>query len=173
MKTIYFIRHAKSSWNQPVADHDRQINKRGALSAHFIGDLLKERKITPDLMITSTAARAYQTSTIVSTAINYPEENIQQNNQLYLASPETLMHEIWKLENKLDTVIFCGHNPGFSDAIPFFSNDFFEMPTCAVAQLKFDFNDWGAVFEGTADLVWKDCPKNHQPFIDLLAKAGQ
>jgi len=52
MKIIYLARHAKSYWgNQSLSDFDRPLNKRGKLDAPFMGKILNEKKIKPELMI--------------------------------------------------------------------------------------------------------------------------
>jgi len=54
MKIIYLVRHAKSYWgNQSLSDFDRPLNKRGKLDAPFMGKILNEKKIKPELMISS------------------------------------------------------------------------------------------------------------------------
>ena len=43
MKTLYLIRHAKSSWNHPnLSDVDRPLNKRGKNDAPFMGKILNK-----------------------------------------------------------------------------------------------------------------------------------
>jgi len=63
MKTIILVRHAKSSWKDPsLDDFDRPLNKRGKRNAPFMGNKLKERKIMPDLILSSPAKRAKKNS---------------------------------------------------------------------------------------------------------------
>ena len=43
-KTLYLVRHAKSSWkDMGLADFDRPLNKRGKNDAPFMGEKLKEQ----------------------------------------------------------------------------------------------------------------------------------
>ena len=59
MKTLLILRHAKSGWDVPnIADHDRPLTERGKKDAKRIGQLLLERGLVPDQMISSTAKRA-------------------------------------------------------------------------------------------------------------------
>ena len=47
MKTIYLVRHAKSSWKYPnLDDFERPLNKRGRKSAPFMGTILKKLKVS-------------------------------------------------------------------------------------------------------------------------------
>ena len=43
MKTLYLVRHAKSSWKHPeLSDFERPLNKRGKNDAPFMGKLLSD-----------------------------------------------------------------------------------------------------------------------------------
>jgi phosphohistidine phosphatase len=62
MKKLIIVRHAKSSWDNPdLDDFDRPLNKRGLKDAPRMGKRLKEKHITPDIMLSSPAERALAT----------------------------------------------------------------------------------------------------------------
>src|SRR5215510_11184128 len=91
MKTLLLLRHAKSSWKYPdLADHDRPLNKRGKLTAPRIGQLLKDENLVPDLILSSTAARAQTTPRKVATASGYAGE-IRVTREIYDAGPEAYL----------------------------------------------------------------------------------
>ena len=78
MKTLYIIRHAKSSWTNPLMDDfDRPLNKRGELNAPHMGKRLKEKRIVPDLMLSSPAKRALSTCEKIADVLNYSREKIK------------------------------------------------------------------------------------------------
>ena len=61
MKSILILRHAKSSWKHPdVNDHDRPLNKRGKRDAPYMGELLQDKHLVPDFIISSTAKELIQ-----------------------------------------------------------------------------------------------------------------
>ena len=63
MKTIYLVRHSKSSWENPTwSDQQRPLDKRGKRDAPLMASimLLKEKK--PELLISSHAKRAWRTA---------------------------------------------------------------------------------------------------------------
>jgi phosphohistidine phosphatase len=63
MKSVLIVRHAKSSWKHPdINDHDRPLNKWGKRDAPYMGDLLQNEDLVPDLIISSTAKRTYSTA---------------------------------------------------------------------------------------------------------------
>ena len=72
MKTLLVLRHAKSSWKDAnLEDHDRPLNKRGKKTAPKMGKLIKDEKLVPDLMISSTALRAKKTAEAVAKTSKY------------------------------------------------------------------------------------------------------
>jgi phosphohistidine phosphatase len=49
MKTIFLLRHAKSSWKHPeLSDPDRPLNKRGKRQAPEMGTRIHTENLTPD-----------------------------------------------------------------------------------------------------------------------------
>ena len=71
MKTLYVVRHAKSSWKYPnLDDFERPLNKRGRMNAPFMGKKIQERNIMPGLILSSPAKRARKTAMEIATLIN-------------------------------------------------------------------------------------------------------
>ena len=75
MKTLYIVRHAKSSWKNPgLADIDRPLNKRGKGDAPLMGKVLRKAGVEPDLILSSPANRAITTAEVIAKTwhtINY------------------------------------------------------------------------------------------------------
>ena len=61
MKRLLLMRHAKSSWKQPVADATRHLNERGARDARAVALELELMDFEPDLVLASNAARCRET----------------------------------------------------------------------------------------------------------------
>ena len=79
----------QSSWKHPeLADHDRPLNKRGKRTAPLIGALLQDEDLIADLILCSSAVRAYTTALLVAKACAYAGE-IKRTRKLYLAEPQT------------------------------------------------------------------------------------
>ena len=46
MKTLYLVRHAKSSWeNRNISDFERSLNDRGKRDAPFMAEILKKKNV--------------------------------------------------------------------------------------------------------------------------------
>src|SRR5436309_2529349 len=74
MKSLYLLRHAKSSWKDPgLDDHDRPLNKRGRQAAKIMATYLRRSEITPDVVICSTATRAKETLDPIVKRVRAPQ----------------------------------------------------------------------------------------------------
>jgi phosphohistidine phosphatase len=112
MKTIYLVRHAKSSWKYPdLDDFERPLNKRGRKSVPFMGTIFKKLKVAPDLIISSPTNRAAMTARIFSDKISYPLEKIRYSESIYEFRANALIHFIEHLDDVVNKAMFIGHNP--------------------------------------------------------------
>lgn len=160
-KTIYLIRHAKSSWKFPeLSDFERPLNKRGKSDAPFMGKLLAEKNILPDLIISSPAKRAISTAEIIADAIGYNREFIIEEEELYLASSNSILRILALLNDKKSVMIF-GHNPGLTVLNNLLSDKHIEnIPTCGIVALRFNA-EWNQIKPKTAEQIFFDFPKNY------------
>lgn len=160
MKTIYLVRHAKSSWSNPrLSDFNRPLNKRGKRDAPYMGEQLNEIEIKPDLIISSPAKRAKKTAINIADKINYPKKRIVFNDEIYEASEKTLLDLIKKLDNKLDSVMIFAHNPGLTQLNNFISKKYIDnIPTCGVVALECD-REWSEVGKNSCKYLFFEYPK--------------
>jgi phosphohistidine phosphatase len=154
MKTLFLIRHAKSSWAEPeMKDFDRPLNDRGNENAPFMGKLLKKEKIFPDLIISSPAKRAITTARKIADEIDYPKNKIVEEPKIYEANVKTLLQIINSLDDENETVFLFGHNPGFTDLLGYLTEaNISNIPTCGIAQIEFDSESWKEVSRETGTM---------------------
>ncbi len=144
MKTVYFIRHAKSSWdNATLRDVDRPLNNRGQVDAPFMAKFLKKSNIRPDKLISSPARRAFTTATYFADVFGIAESDILIVDQLYEAAPDTVLEIVRNLDANWSTVFVYGHNPTFTDVVNLFSEKFIlNVPTCGIARVDDPTGEW-------------------------------
>jgi phosphohistidine phosphatase len=160
MKTLYLVRHAKSSRDDfTVPDRQRPLETRGERDAAKMGRRLLQRHGKPDLIVSSPALRALATAKLLAEGLDYKLKRLVVDDRLYAAAMETLIAVIEEIDDKLESVMLVGHNPGFTDLAHCFSSDISHMPTCAVAVLAFDVKTWSAVGRGNPARVDFDAPK--------------
>ena len=162
MKTIYLVRHAKSSWDNPrLPDFSRPLNKRGKRDAPFMGEQLNEMEINPDLIISSPAKRAKKTAINIAEKIRYPKKKILFKEEIYEASEKTLLDVIKKLDDKLDSVMIFAHNPGLTQLNNFISKKYIDnIPTSGVVALEYD-NEWSKVGKNSCKFLFFEYPKKY------------
>lgn len=164
MKTLFLVRHAKSSWKHPeLKDFDRPLNKRGKHDAPFMGKLLLDLGVQPDLMVTSTANRALTTAKVVAKALNYPKGRLLKDPGIYHASEDELLKIVQQIPAKVNSLMLFGHNPGFTWFCNLLSDaELDNIPTTGAVQLSFPVDSWADIGPGIGTLDWFEYPKKHQ-----------
>ena len=61
MKSIIFIRHAKSSWEFNLPDKKRPLNKRGLFDVDFMSSLELVKSFQPEAVFCSNAVHTRET----------------------------------------------------------------------------------------------------------------
>jgi phosphohistidine phosphatase len=136
MKTLFLIRHAKSSWDDTaLPDKDRPLSDRGRRDAPKMGKRLAKRDVKPDLILSSPARRALKTAKIIAKKLDYKRKNIVVEDRLYSGAVHDLLNVVQKLGDKLERVMLFGHNPELTELAHRLSSEITHMPTCAVAEL--------------------------------------
>ena len=142
MKTIYILRHAKSSWDNPnLADFERSLNERGLKTAPLIGAIIYKNNFQPDLILSSPARRAEQTAVLVKEAGKIAA-GIQFDERIYEASPQQLVQIISELKTDTESAMLVGHNPGLEGLIRFLTGEDQAMPTAALAVIDLKVQNW-------------------------------
>ena len=161
MKTLFLIRHAKSSWADPgMDDFDRPLNERGLADAPEMAKRLRKSKYPIDLIISSPAKRAYKTAKIFAETFGIHKKDIQLADQLYLAPAETIRQVLADISKDVDHVALFAHNPGITDFANRLTNAHIDdMPTCAVFAAAADVEDWSAIAGHNWNFLFFDAPK--------------
>ena len=117
MKNLYLIRHAKSNWDdESKSDFKRGLNKRGQRAIFTMSDALKEKKVIPDLILSSSAKRAKLTAKGLAQEIGY-NGKIKYIDTLYMAEPIDVITIIQEIKDKYDNVFIVGHNPETTELV--------------------------------------------------------
>ncbi|WP_029048407.1 histidine phosphatase family protein [Cupriavidus sp. amp6] len=160
MKTLFLVRHAKSSRDDPsLPDRERPLDDLGQRDAPEMGKRLAERKVKPDLLVSSPAVRALATAHLIADELGYARKDIAIDDRLYASSADELLAVVRALDKKLGSVMLFGHNPEFTDFAQRLSGEITDMPTCAVARFRFDTKAWADVGDITPAKVSLDSPK--------------
>ncbi len=149
MKTLFIVRHAKSSWDNPgLEDHQRPLLEKGKKRTRYIIDYLLEEQAHVDLIISSHAARAHETARIIANAIHYPEDKIMISKNLYFGYPDSFFDIFYDLSDDVDSLMLVGHNPGFTTFANYFLDEKIDnLPTSGVVCITFDMEHWEKIHD--------------------------
>lgn len=162
MKTLYIVRHAKSSWGDfTLPDFERPLNDRGKNDAPMMAKRLLKRNVQIDAFISSPAKRALKTCKLFCKEFEFPEEKIVKVDVLYHAPRETFYEVIEKIDDRYKRAAIFSHNPGITDFVNSLSQELRidNMPTCAVLALSADVNQWEDFRKGSKTILFFDYPK--------------
>jgi phosphohistidine phosphatase len=147
MKTLIIVRHAKSSWDNPMlSDHDRPLLEMGKKRTRLVVNKLQEMNIQPDLIISSSAIRAFETAQYVAKGLNYPKDAIKASESFYMASTREILNEFFDMPDRFNTLMVVGHNPTLTHlANLFLSTPLDNLPTSGVVLLHFKTDHWDQI----------------------------
>jgi len=175
MKTLTLLRHAKSSWDDPVArDFDRPLNGKGQRAALAVGRYLRSEGMTFDHVVASPAIRIVETVEQIESGYGCDLAPIW-DRRVYLASAGSLLDIVHELPAQARTALLLGHNPGLEDLIltliPDRAGDALrdsveeKFPTAAIAEMTFDVADWTAIRADSGRLVRFIRPRDLDPAL--------
>ena len=162
MKTLYIVRHAKSSWEYPSAqDIDRPLKERGINDAYLISEVLQKKVKCPNVFLSSCANRALHTAMIFSYTFNYPLANLKISKSLYSFSDGYLIKTVKALDDGFKSAIVFSHDHGINTFVNKFGNEpISHVPTCGVIGIKFDTKHWKNIKKGKTFL--QEFPKHYK-----------
>lgn len=142
-----------------LSDIDRPLNKRGKRDAPFMGKILAEKGIKPDLIISSPAKRAKRTALAIAEEIGYPESKIEYDENIYESSSRELLEIVQSIDEKHNTVMIFGHNPGFTMLHNYLCTHYIDnIPTSGIVGLEFN-SGWNEISKNSATFLFFEYPK--------------
>jgi phosphohistidine phosphatase len=170
MKTLTLLRHAKSSWDDPVTrDFDRPLNARGRRAARAVGREMRARGLVFDRVLASPAIRVVETLKDVGDGYGHsfaPE----YDRRVYLATAEALLELVHQTEDDTADLLIVGHNPGLERLALLLSRDGalrseieVKYPTATLTQITFPVDRWSEVGEGSGTIARFTRPRDLDP----------
>lgn len=151
---LFIIRHAQAmekSFGQ--SDAQRELNSTGYAQAASVGAILKDKKISPDIVITSTADRALATSNSIVDKLDKPAEILIQKSSLYEASVRNILEVVNILQSNWEVVIIVGHNPSLHYFVEYITGEPLDnLSPAGIVELVFDLDGWEFISEKTGHI---------------------
>lgn len=152
-RRLILIRHAKSGWDDPLADdHARTLTDRGHRAAQAISAWLAQQDYVPDLVLSSDATRTSQTAHHIIDAF-HPRPALEFVPALYHPAPDTICDVAAK--TAAPTIAIVSHNPGIAMCAAALiaarpaHRGFDDYPTCATTVIDFPTDQFAQRGKGT------------------------
>jgi len=174
MKTLFLVRHAKSSWDyENISDVDRPLKIKGIRDSYEIARKLKLRNLFPDIIITSPANRAVHTALIFTRVLEIGFDHLKINSEIYDGDVDDLIDIIKSYEDNYNSIMIIGHNPVISEFASYLikkseknnilpsgilPEDIEDMPTSSMITINSEVESWKNFFEGNLKISSFDKP---------------
>jgi phosphohistidine phosphatase len=170
MKILTLLRHAKSTWDDPVArDFDRPLNRRGRLAARAVGSEMRRLGLEFDLVLASPAMRVRETLDEVEEGYGH-RLGATFDQRIYLAAPETLLEIVRATDDAAARLLLVGHNPGMESLAMELDGGTglrdeiaVKYPTGTIAEIALEAESWRDVAPGTGRIARFIRPRDLDP----------
>ena len=164
LRNICFVRHAKSSWDNPgLSDIERPLNSRGLRDAPFMARKMKELHVVPDLIVTSPAQRALSTARFFADEFNMPDAEFMIVDEIYGAGPYEIVDVVHHMPDEKFSIFLFGHNPTMTMLTNMFAGVRIDnVPTCGISQAKTMVDSWKKFSPNTSAFVSFYYPKQYK-----------
>jgi phosphohistidine phosphatase len=161
MRRLFLIRHAKTEPHIGRDDYQRRLTDRGRADARRVAAALAARKMLPEVLVHSGAARAKETAEIFAGEWKR-KVDLREEPGLYDANLASLLALTRALPNDRQRVGLVGHNPGFAELATALTGSGSEpemrrlaakYPTGAVAAVDFSVRRWEDVERNSGTLA--------------------
>ncbi len=174
MRTLTFMRHAKSDWpspeqvDGPLLDKARPLAPRGLRDAPRMAAWMASVGLQPDLIISSTAVRTRQTLSIIASFLKFTTVPTEFRDDFYLAEAEDMIEVVRDCPHAANHILIVGHDPGLHDAAFILigagplrarRNLAMKFPTAAVVVIDFEIDKWTGLVPGSGTLRHFMAPK--------------
>ena len=161
MKTLYLLRHAKSSWDNPeLKDFERPLSDRGIGDVPIMAGRFKTAHSDLDCMICSPANRAKSTARLFAKQIGFPRDDIISNLELYFAGTNMFLKAASLVDETCESAMLVGHNPAITDFVNSMAESYIDnIPTSGLVELNLPIENWADIQLGEAIMVNFDYPK--------------
>ncbi len=163
MKSLYLLRHGKSSWAEHgLSDKQRPLAKRGLHDAPMMGERFNSRGESLDRVISSPAVRAHTTAQLFCEACGFSPQKIEIESDLYFLGSGSIEDVILSQDDQLRALMLVFHNPD----ITYFANSFDgelridNVPTSGLVKLTCDIAQWCDWSRTNTAFEYFDYPKN-------------
>jgi len=156
MKTLYLLRHAKSSWDdESLDDEDRPLTKRGKRDCQLVSNELARSGRSFKQVFCSSARRTQDTlRRFKAESPVFDSSQITVDEGLYTFDMQTLLDWLKNLPHDIDQALIIGHNPALIDLANFlYDGKIGHFGTCTFVELEVNVEYWDQLRSDSAKLI--------------------
>jgi phosphohistidine phosphatase len=106
--TLLLLRHAQAvDFASGLTDHQRPLTEEGIEQATAVGNALRARGVSIDLVLCSSATRTRQTWSALGL-----DARCELTDEVYNAGSDALLELVRLLDERIGTAMIIGHGPG-------------------------------------------------------------
>lgn len=156
MKTLLLMRHGKADWKDVKKDEDklRPLTKKGVKDIKTMIELVEDKDVFPELILTSTARRARDTASMFL-AKCCGEISLQAVDALYMAEPSEIAGALMAVDDRIERVMVIGHNPGLEGLLQHLTGKVESLSTSNIVCLYLPIEHWSQVTLDTLSEKWE------------------
>jgi len=160
-KTLILVRHAAAEDQKlMVRDFERELIGKGKTDSSMMGRWLASKNVHPDLVISSPAARAYQTAVIMGDQLQLQAGDIVKVDVLYDGGPRGYLSAVNGIPEDSSVVALFGHNPDITYFAEYLSaKDLDSMSKCSLVIIEFEDLEWAEISAKTGKFILYQAPK--------------
>ncbi|MBN2081081.1 histidine phosphatase family protein [bacterium] len=142
-RTLLILRHGKSLRGPEYStDFERPLAPRGIKAARRMARFTKRKKLAPELIITSQAARALGTAELFAAELDDVE--LIAHDEIYDADIDDLYDIVEDIDDHYQRVMLVGHNPTFEMFVDDLTGTYNSLlKTCSLAVVANNCASWG------------------------------
>jgi phosphohistidine phosphatase len=161
MKRIFFVRHAKSSWEDAsLPDYKRSLLSIGVERTKKVIDFLKKNEVHPDVILSSHAVRAQKTAELLAEGLLGDLNKISIHPEIYETNVPNILSVLYSLPEHVNEIVIVGHNPTITEMASYFSEKrLMDFSTSAVFGVEIQTTDWTEIHTAKRNTLFYINPK--------------
>ncbi|MEP2935681.1 MAG: histidine phosphatase family protein [Gilvibacter sp.] len=154
MKTLYMVRHAKSSWEHNLPDRERPLAKRGLKDVGLMSSHIAKTHPAPEYIWTSDANRAHTTALFFKESFGIDDAHFIVKPSLYDFGGNQVLSTVKECDDSIDHLMIFGHNHAFTSLANMLGTQYLDnLPTCGFVHIDFNVTSWKEIAQGNTKHV--------------------
>lgn len=163
MRLLTLIRHAQFDHaGGGHGDKERLLDEAGRREVTEMGQRLQQVGFEPDLVLTSSVARAVETARALVRELGLSESLIERHDVLHHASIQEMVESVRRIDStRHREVAMVGHHPGITAFAGFLTDGRVKaIPYCGVIRMELEIDRWSEIRRGRALHYYLDVPES-------------